>query len=115
MKGKKQQTFNDGLVSLYVLENVSLPGDMPTDELINKYTLRFDERTVGYSRYFTAQQNQVVLDKMVRCLRVGIDTSYIAVINGEQFHIRQIQHPFDVVPKVMDMSLERVVEEYDLN
>lgn len=111
----KPQTFNDGVVSFYALENTASPGDMPNEGLVEKYKLRFDERTVGYSRFFTAQQNQVVLDKMIRCLRQDVDTSFIAIINNDQYHIRQIQYPFDVTPKVMDLSLEKVVEDYDIS
>ena len=107
------QTYNDGLVKIHSVTNGAAPGNAPVDALsaTPKFTLCFDERVVGVTRFYSAMQNKVKIDRLIRCPRQEtVSTADKAIVNGgDQYHIRQIQYPPDVVPPSMDLSLERVV------
>lgn len=109
----KVQTYNDGVIKISTLQNVSLPGKMPKMEMVEKVCLRFKERTVGINRYYSAAQNNIKVDRLIRCLKHEITTQDVAVIEGEEYRIKQVQFPEDVYPKSMDLSLERVAQSDD--
>ena len=80
-----------------------------------KHSLRFDERTVGMNRFYAAMKNNVKVDMVVRVHRLSnVSTQDVAVVNYEQYKIKQVQYPSDVEPPCMDLSLERLVQKYDL-
>lgn len=116
MSQKKTQTFNEGVVRIYATADNSEPGNMPTDGLTLKVTLRYDERTVGIHRYNQAMQNDIKVDRLLRCPWIdGVSTQDIAIpIDEEQYEIKQVQYPKDVVPPSMDLSLEKVKHRYDI-
>lgn len=109
----KAQTFNDGTVKIGSLKNVTLPGKMPKMEMTKKVHLRFKERTVGINRYYSAAQNNIKVDRLIRCPKYDVATQDIAVIEEVEYKIKQVQFPEDVYPKSMDLSLERVVQSND--
>ncbi len=118
---QKTQTFNDGVVNIYSIENIASPGDMPKDKLVLKVSnLRYKERTVGMRRFWTALQNNVKVDMIIRvpCTPMklaAISTQDIVIpTDGKQYQIVQIQKPEDIYPPVMDLSLERVDAAYDI-
>ena len=116
---KKQQTFNDGVVSIYKVANTAADGDMPKDGIVLKYSkTRFHKRTVGIQRYWTAMQNQVQIDKLLRIPQIGdIYPGYVAIINGDttkQYTVKQIQEPEDIYPPSYDISLERLEQTYGI-
>jgi len=101
--------------------NIAPPGGMPKEGLTLKVSsLRYKERTVGMSRYWAAMQANVKIDMVIRVPYVpikakAISTQDIAIpIDGEQYRIVQIQKPEDIYPPVMDLSLERLVQKYDI-
>jgi SPP1 family predicted phage head-tail adaptor len=112
------QTFNDGVVTIYGTKNTAPAGGLPVYALNPepKETLRYEERTVGIQRFYTAMQNKIRIDMLLRCPRIrNIATQDIAIpIDGKQYEIKQVQYPPDVEPPVMDLSLERLVHEYDI-
>lgn len=117
----KFESYSDGLVSIYKVENVALPGDMPSEGLILKNSLRYHERTVGMSRYFAAMQNSIKVDSVIRCPEVrglsekATDILVAIPIDGYQYKVIQIQYIEDAVPASMDLSLERVGSDYAIN
>lgn len=117
MQQIKQQTFNDGVVKIYEIGNAALPGDMPKEGLTLKQTLRYKERTVGYNRYYVALQHNVKADLIIRCQRVNsVQADNVAILNdGNQYRIEQVQYPEDAIPPVMDLTLERLGEIYDIS
>jgi hypothetical protein len=110
------QTYNDGAVNVYETINIAQPGNMPVDGLTLKETLHYEERTVGITRFYTAMQNDIKIDMLIRCPRIrSIAAEDIAIpVDGKQYRIVQVQYPEDVVPASMDLSLERLVAEYDI-
>lgn len=116
MKENKPQTFNDGSVKIYEVINTAPPGKKPIKEVIYKNTLRYHERTVGLNRYYKALQLNAKIKYVLRCpcLR-SVSTQDVAIPNdGKQYHIKQIQYPEDIKPRVMDLTLERVTADYDI-
>lgn len=106
---KITQTFNDGVVSIYSVGNISAPGDMPKEGLTLKMSnLHYEERTVGMSRYWTAMQNQAQIERIIRVPRVNISTHDVAKINDLQYDIVQAQVIKDVTPPCIDLSLQRL-------
>jgi len=110
----KTQTFNDGIVKIYKIDNIAEPGNMPKDGLIFKETLRYKERTVGVNRYWAALQDNIRINHVLRVPeRRNVSTQDIAIPNdGKQYKIVQIQYPEDM--SVMDLSLERLEQEYEI-
>lgn len=117
----KTQMFNDGVVSIYSVGNIASPGGMPKEGLTLKVSsLRYKERTVGMGRYWAAMQNNVKVDMVIRvpCAPMRLETvstqDIVIPIDGQQYKIVQIQKPEDIYPPVMDLSLERLVQKYDI-
>jgi len=108
------QTFNDGVISVYSIESVDNGSE--TLELKQK-NLRFNERTVGINRYYRAKQDNVEITKVIRTPRLQkISTQdVVRFLNGEQYYIRRIVPPENVTPPCWDLSLERVVHDYNIN
>ncbi|MVB11177.1 hypothetical protein CAFE_18850 [Caprobacter fermentans] len=113
---KKAQTYNDGTLKIYSVGNVSAPGDMPKDGLTLKETLRYHERTVGNQRYYVAMQAGAKVDAVLRCpLRRDVSAQDVAIPNdGKQYRITRVQYPEDAEPPSMDLTLERVTQNYEL-
>lgn len=111
------QTFNDGIISIYSVGNISEPGNMPKEGLTLKVgPLHYEERTVGMGRYWTAAQAQVRIEQLLRVPRISsVSTQDIAIVNGQQYKIVQIQYPPGIEPSCMDLSLERLEVEYEIN
>lgn len=110
MSQNKAQTFNDGIVKIYRLENVAEKGEAPEEKPVLKCSLRYKERTVGFGRYYTAMQAKTKVSALIRCPRVpNVKEKDVAVLmNDKKYEISLIQYPEDIVPPVMDLTLERV-------
>lgn len=96
---KKIQTFNDGHSSIRYIDDDGNAGGV-------KECLLFEERTVGYKRYYEAMTNKVQVDRVIRVpYRAWITTEYLAVIEGQVYELKQIQIITDVSPRSADLSL----------
>lgn len=111
------QQFNDGVVNIYTVKNIGGIGNKPKQELsIKAKGLRFEERIVGMSRYWTAKQEQAQISQLIRVQRINSVTTHdVAVINGQQYDIVQVQYIQDVEPSCMDLSLVRLEVAYEIN
>ncbi len=50
------------------------------------------------------------IDKLIRVQRRDdVTTDDTALIDGQEYKVRQIQYVVDIRPRVMDLSLERLV------
>lgn len=113
----KEQTFNDGTLTVYAVENAGLPGNMKKGRLVKKAgPLRYEERTVGVSRFYTALQNRERIDLVLRVPHQdGIGALDVCIPrDGKQYQIVQCQHPQGAAPCVDDLALERVGVDYEL-
>ena len=78
---KQTQTFNDGVVSIYKVTDLALPGDIPREGLVLQNLLRYHERTVGITRRYAALQSNKEVNFVIRCPEVRtVETDYIAVL-----------------------------------
>lgn len=111
---KPTQEFNDGVVKIYRVDNVSEPGEAPTESLVYRGSLRYKQRTVGFSRYYTALQANTKVATLLRCPRTEqVSEQDVAVpMDGKQYRISLIQYPEGTVPLVMDLTLERMEQIY---
>jgi len=125
------QTFNDGLCSVYSVVNDGQRGGKAKPRLTVKHRrLRYAERVVGLNRFWTAGQQNVAIDKLIRVARLeNVSTQDIAVLeDGQQYAIRQVQYVTEGQGQTtgqtgrgigerltcMDLSLERMAEQYDI-
>lgn len=111
------QTFNDGVVDIYNVDNIALAGNKPKQGLTKKVgPLRYEERVVGMTRFWTAKQSNAKVQQILRTPRVAnVNIDDIAVPNdGTQYRILQVQYPPNVEPPVMDLSLEKLEVIYDI-
>jgi hypothetical protein len=110
------QTFNDGIVSIYKVDNIATPGNMPKDGLTIKVSnLRYEERTVGMSRFWTAKQEQAQISQLIRTPRINSVTTHdVVILNGQQYDIVQVQFIQDIEPPCMDLSLVRLEVAYEV-
>lgn len=112
---KKEQTFNDGTLTIYSVENAAAHGSMPMERLAKKAgPLRYEERTVGVTRFYTALQNRERIDRVLRVpQQSGISPLDVCIpTDGKQYQIKQIQQPQGVCPGVHDLALERIGVDY---
>jgi hypothetical protein len=111
----KQQTYNDGIVNIYLVGNIAQAGNKPKEGLTLKVgPLRYAERTVGMGRFWTAQQAHVKIDRLIRTPRLDkVSTQDVAILPDGQYLIKQVQHP-EEEKLSMDLSLERLVANYDI-
>lgn len=111
---QKLQVFNDGILKIYSIEDISTPGRKPREGLKEKALLRCKRRTVGMSRFYVAMQNSVEISNLYRCqYQASVSTQDVAIDNsGKQYSIVQIQVPENISPPVMDLTLKEVEQSY---
>ena len=108
-----------GVLTLCKLVNTAEDGRMPVEQLEPLETGVFEDRIVGYNRYFTARGVNEQVDMMVRVWRMpearaGMYAVLSQSENDGQYRIVQVQNLLnDDGLKVTDLSLERLDEKYD--
>ena len=92
---------DDGVLFVCNLVNDAANGLMPSETLsiVNKYW--FENRTIGFSRFYTAQGVNQRVDRLVRIpwdmsVQIG---QYAVLGNGEQFRITMVSHGEDTNPR----------------
>lgn len=104
----------DRVVTIHDIDGASVLGQKLTVPGVSHYCAR---RKVGLTRYYTALQVGDRTDEVLELPgRDEITTSQIAVTQGAQFRILQVQHETDEdgLP-VTVLSLSRLEELYDLD
>ena len=99
-------TFDDGLVKIYLVKNISEPGDVPSKGLS-------DPKTRTYEAIKANQQIDLLI---ATYLDRDITTNDIAVLeDGKQYIIRTIQPTKDEYGiDIMKIGLERNGETYEI-
>lgn len=101
----KAETFNDGIVYLYEVDEKGKMQDKPAVKL------RFQNRVVGEMQYYTAKAADVKIDRRIRTpMYKKIDDEkadcYYAVIEKTVYKIKRAQHYQDTIPCVTDLTLQ---------
>lgn len=110
-----------GQLSLCTLVNTAAPGTMPKERLHEISRSYFEERVVGFSRYFTARGVNEQADLLVRCWRMPEAQAgmYAVLTMSEydgQYRVVQAQHLLnDDGLKVTDLTLARMEDFYALD
>lgn len=107
----------DGLLMICQLENVSVKGRMPQENLLIRCFEYYEKRTVGITRYYAALGANKRVDMVLRIWRnTGITIKDYAVLeDGSQYRISFIQELLnDDGLEVMDLTLEALENNYDL-
>lgn len=101
------QNFGDGLVTVCTVSDAAKPGHQPVPELTPKYTLRYSEQRLGIQRYYSAAQNQIEVERVIRVPRAGpIDNQYVAITeDSRRYRIDLVQAVTDVYPPSLDLTL----------
>lgn len=114
--------LNDGIASFYRFDDSIGSGNMPEKSMTQYHSGWYGERTVGFSRYFTAQQASTRVDKLIRVLHPSHDISIRAddvcvLRDGHVYKIVQAQFIYDedAGRPCIDISLERVGDKFDTN
>lgn len=103
------QAFNDGVVEIYSTVDVAQSGYQPQLRLVPEVTLHYAERAFGVQRNYTARQNNIQIEKVIRCLEYGgINNQDVAVIRGVQYRIDTVTIVPDVYPRCVDLTLARM-------
>lgn len=113
----KRQVYNDGVCTIWAVDNISAPGDRPKGGLKSKVRLRYAMRTVGYKRYWAASQEQVNISLVIRTpYTASVSTQDVVTLAGidEQYKIVQLQRPTDATAPSLDLSLERLENSYEV-
>lgn len=115
-QSKEYQNFNDGIATIYEVKNVAEKGDQPKQGLSQKVKLRFQYKTVGLTRYYTAQQLDIKIAETIVVPQVrNISTHDVVILtsSSRQYYVEQVQHKDDTFPKTTLLSLSELEESYD--
>lgn len=113
--------LNDGICTFYRPDDGRGSGNFPGKTAKALCSAWYGERTVGFSRFFTAQQANTRVDMLIRILRTP-ESKEISVKDlgkprdGKIYRIVQAQFVRDQEAGVdcIDVSLERIGEKYEL-
>ena len=105
--GEVSQDFNDGVLKVFTVSDVAVPGRQPVEALGFKVKLRYAERRLGIQRYYSAFQNQKRVERVLRVPRTGDITSQDVVIteDGKRYRIDLVQSVDGVFPPCLDLTL----------
>ena len=104
------QNFNSGTVQICRVVDVAEPGYRPVQKLEPMVALRYEDQRVGVQRYFSAMQNQIRVDRVIRVSRaMKITTQDVAVTEtGDEYRIDLIQEVPGAHPPCLDLTLTRI-------
>lgn len=108
----------EGILAVYSLQNVAEKGRMPSNKLVLKADHYYGNRTIGFTRQYTAMGVDQRVDKLVRIWQdESIFVHDIAVLDdGFQYRIDMVQHLLDDDGlKVTDLTLYRLEENYEID
>lgn len=111
-------TFDDGILTIYKVENTAHPGQMPVEGLTEKDRYYYGFDTLGINRFYTALQAQQQIEAVVNVPGWGdiAATDVCALDNGDQFRIAMRQPTLDDNGlRITKLSLERINEKYAIN
>lgn len=96
-------SFSDGICNIYSKDD---DGNREN----NKYKgLGFNDRVLGFKKFFAAQANHVKVDRVIRIPLISkIDGHDCIEINNIEYEIKLMQIIQDTNPPSIDLTLEKV-------
>lgn len=110
-------TFDDGILTIYSVENIGEPGMMPVTGLVKKDQYYYGFDTLGINRFYTALQAKQQIESVVNIPGWGdiSATDVCALDNGDQFRIVMRQPTIDEDGlRITKLSLERIDDHYEI-
>ena len=112
-KGEISQAFNDGIVTVYSVEDNAPAGFKPVKKLTEKAKLRYEERRLGFQRFYSGMQNMVQIERVIRVPKFDFTNQDIAITeDGREYRIDLVQKVPDVFPECVDISLSKIEQKY---
>lgn len=117
-------TFDDGVVGVYELTQVKVPGKMPTEGLSLTEKFYFGYETLGINRYYTALQANQQIEAVISVpgwnpIKANTHIAIIANADGvitdqsAQYRIVMVQPTTDELGlRITRLSLERMGDKY---
>lgn len=117
------QAYNDGVVAIYRVTDGEPAGAMPEPVQTRKAVLLYEERTVGSTRYYAAEQAMAKIDRVIRVQDPGpvtipdgegtatgpITVQDAAVTeDGQTYVIDRVTLIRDVYPRTLELTLRRI-------
>ncbi len=105
--GQISQTYNDGFVLVYGVEDAAAPGRKPVTKGVFKVRLNYEEQRLGIQRYYAGKQNQLQVERVIRTPRAGNVTSQDIVVTerGAKYRVDLVQVVMGVFPPSQDITL----------
>ena len=95
-------TFNDGICNVFTTDE---DGERVADKYSN---LGFENRVLGFKRYFEAAANQIEINRVIRIPDVpGITIYDFAEINLIKYGVKLVQKIYDTNPPSIDLTLDK--------
>lgn len=106
------QNFNDGQITIYRADDNAQPGYYPQISLSKKVKLRYEKRSLGIQRYYSASQNQTEIKRVVRVPEhPDVTNQDVAQTeDGTYYRIDLVQNVVDVYPPSMDLTLAKYTQ-----
>ena len=101
------QVYPDGLVTIYRLTDSASPGYAPKLTAAKVGILRYEERRLGLQRFYSAQQVNVQVERVLRVPR-GVPAAVqdrAVTEDGQEYEISLIQAVPGVYPPSLDLTL----------
>ena len=94
--------FNDGVCNIFTT-------DENEERLPNKYTsLGFENRVLGFKRYFEASARQININRVIRIPQLGnIDNFDFVEIDGIKYGVKMVQPIYGTNPLSTDLTLDK--------
>lgn len=117
-------TFDDGIVGVYELTQLKIPGKMPTEGLSLKDRFYFGYDVLGINRYYTALQANQQIEAVInipgwnpiqanRHIAIIADEDGLIDSDTVQYRIVMAQPTTDEVGlRITKLSLERIGDQY---
>lgn len=112
--------LDKGICSVYKVDNIAIPGDMPKDGLVLKYQSWYGELNYETVPVEAAGQEGIEISARIRVLQNRVITNHDVVIlpdNPEQqYDIIRAYHGVDDESgePISDLTLRKLVTAYDL-
>lgn len=103
-----------GIIRLYTLEDVAVPGFMPVEKLVYNCEFYCANVTTGVTRRYAALGANRNFNKVVRCWNCFIDddVKYAVDEDGIQYRIDFAEPIYDI--DAVDLTLVRLEDFYDI-
>jgi len=93
--------FKDGICKIYGFDEEGI-------EVTKYISLAFDNRILGFKRYYEAAANQVEINRVIRIPQVPNITNYdFAEIETVKYGVKMVQSIYDTNPPSIDLTLDK--------